>query len=318
MSSQSLFREVNHPDIASAIEHVDSWFLENWTFPDQKSKATFVAAGFSRVTCFYFPKALPERIRSACKLLTILFLIDDQLEYMSLEEGKAYNESLMGFCTGESIPDRNVPVQWMMYDIWEEMRNIDRQLANEVLEPVFVFMRSQTAKERLSVDNLHDYLQYRQNDVGQALLAALMRFSYALEISPIELAFLSEMDKNCGKHISLVNDILSYEKEKRISETEKSEGAILCNAVQILSEQVAISVEAAKNVLWIMVRECEHAHVKLFSNIDSSIPGLSLKEDLRRYVQGLEYQMSGNEYWSKTTHRYREAKAQLNGHPPSP
>lgn len=75
---QSLFQATNHPDAASAIHDVDAWFLNNWNFADQKSRDKFVAAGFSRVTCFYFPKALPGRIRSACKLLTILFLIDGQ------------------------------------------------------------------------------------------------------------------------------------------------------------------------------------------------------------------------------------------------
>jgi hypothetical protein len=56
----------------------------------------------------------------------------------------------------------------MMYEIWEEMRGLDRRLADEVVEPVFVFMRAQTAKERLFIDNLHDYIVYRQADVGQA------------------------------------------------------------------------------------------------------------------------------------------------------
>ena len=87
---------------------------------------------------------------------------------MSLEDGEAYNNSLMPFCRGEQQPDRNVPVQWMMYDLWEDMRRCDKALADEVLEPVFLFMRAQTSKERLSVHGLGRYLQYRQGDVGQA------------------------------------------------------------------------------------------------------------------------------------------------------
>jgi aristolochene synthase len=114
--TQGLFTPLTHPDTASAIENVHSWFLNNWDFPTEKSKKKFIDAGFSRVTCLYFPKSLPERIESACKLLTILFLVDgepfslrrscamltrlDQLEYMSLEDGQAYNEQLMGLCTG--------------------------------------------------------------------------------------------------------------------------------------------------------------------------------------------------------------------------
>jgi aristolochene synthase len=76
--NQSLFKKTCHPDVTTATKDVDSWFLSNWKFPDQKSRDKFVGAGFSRVTCLYFPKALPQRIKSACKLLTILFLIDGQ------------------------------------------------------------------------------------------------------------------------------------------------------------------------------------------------------------------------------------------------
>lgn len=87
---------------------------------------------------------------------------------MSLQDGKAYNESLMPICKGDKLPDRSVPAQWMMYDLWEDMRKCDKTLANEVLEPVFKFMRAQTSHERLNIQGLGRYLQYRQADVGQA------------------------------------------------------------------------------------------------------------------------------------------------------
>jgi hypothetical protein len=84
LETQSIFKAISHQDMANAINDVDSWFLSNWEFPDQKSRDKFVRAGFSRVTCLYFPKALPERIRSACKLLTILFLIDGQSTILAM------------------------------------------------------------------------------------------------------------------------------------------------------------------------------------------------------------------------------------------
>ena len=91
---------------------------------------------------------------------------------MSLKDGAAYNESLMPLCRGDILPDRTVPVQWMMYDLWEGMRRCDKKLADELLEPVFTFMRAQTSSERLSVRGLGRYLQYRQGDVGQACVYA--------------------------------------------------------------------------------------------------------------------------------------------------
>lgn len=133
-----------------------------------------------------------------------------------------------------------------------------------------------------------------------------MRFSYDLHLSTAELDSVRDIERNCGKHISLVNDIFSYEKEKLISEKETTEGAIMCNAVQILSDEVHISIEAAKNVLWLMVREAEFAHAELQARHYSLLPGLVPKDDLRRYIEGLVYQMSGNELWSRTTMRYRQ------------
>ena len=48
------------------------------------------------------------------------------------------------------------------------MRAHDYDLAMEVLEPTFTFMRSQTDFARLTIKELGDYLIYREKDVGKA------------------------------------------------------------------------------------------------------------------------------------------------------
>lgn len=55
---------------------VEQFFIKNWHFTDEKAVQKFCAAGFSRVTCCYFPNAKDDRIGFACRLLTLLFLID--------------------------------------------------------------------------------------------------------------------------------------------------------------------------------------------------------------------------------------------------
>ena len=55
-----------------------------------------------------------------------------------------------------------------MYDLWESMRSHDRQLAIDVLEPTFLFMRAQTDRVRLNINELGKYLEYRERDVGKA------------------------------------------------------------------------------------------------------------------------------------------------------
>lgn len=58
---------------------VDGYFLAHWPFKNDREREKFVAAGFSRVTCLYFPMSMDERMHLACRLLTILFLIDGML-----------------------------------------------------------------------------------------------------------------------------------------------------------------------------------------------------------------------------------------------
>ena len=60
------------------------------------------------------------------------------------------------------------PVEYILYDLWEEMRVVDEPLANTVLESTFIFMRAQTDKVRLSMTKLGVYLDYREKDVGKA------------------------------------------------------------------------------------------------------------------------------------------------------
>lgn len=87
---------------------------------------------------------------------------------MSRKDGEEYNRIVMEMCIGDKKPDRNVPVQWLMYDTFEEMRRYDRKLADETMEALFVFLRAMVAQERLADKGIGDYLRYREGDIGQA------------------------------------------------------------------------------------------------------------------------------------------------------
>lgn len=256
---------------------------------------------------------------------------------MSLEEGSAYNEKLIPISRGDVLPDRSVPVEYITYDLWESMRAHDREMADEIMEPVFVFMRAQTDKARMKRMSLGEYFVYRERDVGKAydkfqnqigfyftkgkrgskrnqanpdwnrfcsrLLSALMRFSMGLKITPAELEVVRPVDMNCSRHLSVINDIYSYEKELFSSQTAHAEGGALCTSVQIIMQDGDFTIEAAKRILFFMCREWESTHRRLVNLIQDN---RAQTPAIRAYVDGLEYQMSGNELWSKTTLRYSE------------
>lgn len=127
-----------------------------------------------------------------------------------------------------------------------------------------------------------------------------MRYSMELRPSASELASLKPLEQNCSKHISIVNDIYSYEKEVLAAQKGHKEGSFLCSAVKVLSSETALGIAATKRVLWSMVREWELIHEQMCQDLFAHNSSQSVKD----YVRGLQFQMSGNEQWSKTTPRY--------------
>ena len=87
---------------------------------------------------------------------------------MSLDEGEAYNAKLISVIRGDVLPNRNIPVEYMTHDLWEGMQKHDREMTNDIMEPVFVFMRAQTDRTRMKPMGLGEYLEYREGDVGKA------------------------------------------------------------------------------------------------------------------------------------------------------
>lgn len=127
----------------------------------------------------------------------------------------------------------------------------------------------------------------------------------SLNLSAEELGSVAGIEKNVGQQISIVNDIYSYEKELLAAQTTHEEGGKLCNAVQILASEVHLSVGSSKRVLWSICREWERTHEELVSEQKSQDCG----DKIISYLEGLEFHMSGNELWSRSTKRYQDVKA---------
>ena len=138
----SAWKALCHPRVDEVSREVDGYFLKHWNFSNAKAEKTFLKAGFSRVTSLYFPMAKYDRIHFACRLLSVLFLIDgnthipliesyrrqkvekkkerqksisvntepDVLEDMSFAEGEVYNEKLIPIARGDVSPDRLYPM----------------------------------------------------------------------------------------------------------------------------------------------------------------------------------------------------------------
>lgn len=134
-----------------------------------------------------------------------------------------------------------------------------------------------------------------------SFLSAIMRFSMGLHMSEAEHELARPVEENCSKSISVVNDICSYEKEVRVA-ARGHEGGALCSSVPIMANIADVDIESAKRILWSMCREWEVRHLQLVQDV--------LKKNntsvMAAYLEGLEYQMAGNEVWSRKTPRYND------------
>lgn len=72
----SLFVGRCHPLEHQVTKEVNEYFIKHWPFENPEAVRKFCDAGYPRAACYNYPDALDDRIHFACRLLTLLFLID--------------------------------------------------------------------------------------------------------------------------------------------------------------------------------------------------------------------------------------------------
>ncbi|KAI1274952.1 Aristolochene synthase [Xylaria sp. FL0933] len=297
----SIFQALCHASYPHIATEINDYFLKHWKFRDEKSRRKFLTADYSRFACLNYPLTSNDRIGFACRIITLLFLVDDEIDFMPIEEGKEYNERLILIAQGMKRPNPAIPAEWMMWDLWEDMRNHDEELAKTVQAPCFLFMRAQVDKIRLNQSDLSLYFEFRQDDIGTDLVCAIMTFGMGMTLTDEEQEIVSPIVTNFSKHIICVNDIYSYERELRVQEESGQTGGKIVSSVPIVASLLKVGPESAKRVLWTMCREWEISHRLLAERVLNAHPSLKLE----MYFKGLEYQFVGNELWSHETGRYK-------------
>lgn len=179
----TIFTSKVHPNVDQLTKNLNEFFLKYWLFPTDNARQKFVGADFAYSSCVVWPDALDERMAHACWLCAILFLVDgtypdsylahfvltrpvDILDDLSLEDGKAYNDMVLMFFSGKKEPNRDVPIEWITYDIGQDMRTSDLLLFPQVVSTTAQFMRAQTDKRRSDDLRFKDYMIWRVDDVA--------------------------------------------------------------------------------------------------------------------------------------------------------
>ncbi|KAK8848562.1 isoprenoid synthase domain-containing protein [Apiospora arundinis] len=150
-----------------------------------------------------------------------------------------------------------------------------------------------------------EYLDYRWMDAADWWLAAACKLSIASPISLVD-PVTAKLLRLAGDHISIVNDLGSFDKERAAFESGRT--VVFINLVQVLRTSCGLSVDDAKAAAFVlqllneqeMLAECEH-----------------LKTDDRmtdehwRFVDVLLLLCAGNTFYTMTTSRYGGEAARI-------
>jgi aristolochene synthase len=137
------------------------------------------------------------------------------------------------------------------------------------------------------------------------LYTALIRFGANLHFKKNELESLSALESAAFRHMGVINDIYSWEREWRVFQENQTDGSQPLSAIYVLAKETGLSFTACKRLMYSYCRELELSIKKIRDDLrDDSIINMTPKMDM--YIKGLEYFMCGNELWSQWTPRYRQ------------
>ncbi|CAJ2500455.1 Uu.00g033080.m01.CDS01, partial [Anthostomella pinea] len=240
------------------------------------------------MTCT-LPECLPDRLEIISYANEISFIYDDLVDTAGKQEKLS---------TG-TIAYNSAGKRMLQAKILKGMLKIDRPRALVAMEAWAEYLESSGRNHHKQFDGLDDFLEHRARDAGEKFVFAIVTFGMGLIIGKEEHETLHEMCRPCFAHLTLVNDLYSYEEESEAAVANGDPGWL--NALNVIMREHSVNVDEAKLI-------CSRQIKKAASEFSAVITGAKDRDDLslglRRYLEALQYGMTGNLAWSMTCPRY--------------
>ncbi|MCJ1261630.1 hypothetical protein MMC22_001496 [Lobaria immixta] len=197
--------------------------------------------------------------------------------------------------SGKDLGAKKIQLQ-----ILSEMTAIDKERALIIMNSWSTLMELSAGRERSApFTTLEEYLPYRVIDVGEPFWFGAVTFSMALTILEEELDLCKQLARPAFVTLSLTNDLFSWEKER--DQAERDGIPHVMNAIWILIQERSITELEAKDLCRAKIKESVAEYTCVVEDAKKN-PDLSL--DVRKYLEALQYSISGNLVWSLSCPRY--------------
>ncbi|CAG8170900.1 unnamed protein product [Penicillium salamii] len=287
-----------HPRKEEITHEIENYFGKDWPFQTKKELKKIRRTDLTGVACYTFPTVHDDRMFTVVLILMMFVLVDDIVEDMSFKESELLAERFILISQHEEHADPESPIEYLICDVWRRIGEMDDEVANQIKAEFFSIWRNQAVEDRGKRNDFGAYLNYRVSDAGGTLSKLLLRFGLRISRSNCYDEAVLKLELNFANHITVTNDLLSFERELKKSHSSVADGASISSSVEVISRECQVNTRTAKLVLLTICREWERQHEELSAEITSRLPELS------DYCMAVGYLMGGNEAWSKGASRY--------------
>lgn len=254
------------------------------------------SGNFAAIT---LPTCRPERLKIITYIFEYAFLHDQVMESATkaVEEGQAGDDD--SFATRSFVESRAKTGSKIMQEkMVNELMRIDPACAAVCVQAwkEMVDTTSKRDKDKMFT-SMDDYLEYRMIDTGAPFVDKHMCFGMGIILDEDELRQVRDIARAAYAALGLCNDFFSFDVE--YEDFEKTRKETMTNIVWLFMKWHNIHVDDARRLAMIETRIHELKFLRLSKEAESN-----LSPKLRKYVQGLAYQIAGNAAWSTNNPRY--------------
>ncbi|KAI0526192.1 geranylgeranyl pyrophosphate synthase [Xylaria bambusicola] len=253
------------------------------------------------------PECIPERLEIISYANEFAFLHDDVIEVASKDVRDASNDEMLqafeeGAQTGKIEENGASGKRKIAAQILKEMMEIDPDRAMVAIKSWATFVEYASGRQHhVHFNTLEEYIPYRCLDVGYMFWHGLVTFGCSLTIPDEEAAETRELLTSALIAASLGNDLYSYEKE--YEDTMKAGLPDVVNAVWVIMGEHGCSEAEAKEICKERIRIENAKYVKV---VEETAKRTDLCDDVKRYIDVMQYSLSGNLVWSIQCPRYNK------------
>lgn len=191
-------------------------------------------------------------------------------------------------------------VQLIQMQMLREMVSIDRERALTTVRAWSKFIESGSGRQHhVAFKTLENYLPYRIKDVGEMFWYGMMTFGLQITIPEAEEDICKRLVRPAFAVLCLTNDLFSWEKEN-LSAIQRGLDYVP-NAISVLKTEHSISTEESKCMCRGIIKQCVSEYM---DTVEQRGSDATLSIDLRRYLDAMQYTLSGNAVWSLDSPRY--------------